>query len=103
MSEGMVQLVEFLSVARARTDLDCAEGRPIVVFTVRPEPDRSWRPHNLGLTVAQAERLRDDLTALLKAPATFLLLAVLALAVGSQVSMQRLVSASVTQVPVARS
>lgn len=73
--------VEILSVARARTDLDAPVNRPVVVLTIRPEPG-SWRPQNLGLTIAQAERLRDDLTSLLEAPATFILLAVLALATG---------------------
>jgi hypothetical protein len=88
MSDGMVQLVEFLSVARARTDLDCEEGRPIVVLTIRPEPDRSWQPHNLGLTIDAAKRLRDDLSAILKTPATFLLLAVLALATGCSATVE---------------
>lgn len=74
------QFVEVLSVARARTDLDCPEKRPVVILTIR-EPD-SWRPRNLGLSIAQAERLRDDLVSLLETPATFLLLAVLALATG---------------------
>ena len=57
MSDGTVQLIEVLSIARGRTDLDCEEGRPIVVLTIRPHPDRSWQPHNLGLTIPQAERL----------------------------------------------
>ena len=88
MSDGMVQLVEFLSVARARTDLDTAEGRPIVVVTVRPHPDRSWQSHNLGLAIPQAERLRDDLIDLLKTPTAFLLLAVLALASGCSAKVE---------------
>jgi hypothetical protein len=88
MSDGMVQLVEFLAIARARTDLDCGEGRPIVLVTVRPEPDRSWRPHNLGLTIDAAKRLRDDLVNLLKTPAAFLLLAVLTLASGCSAKVE---------------
>lgn len=79
---GMAQFVEVLSVARVRTTLDGIEKQPAVVVTVRPHPDRRWRPHNLGLTIDAAKRLRDDLTNLLKAPATFILIAVLALATG---------------------
>jgi hypothetical protein len=88
MPDGVVQLVELLSGARARTDLDCSEGRPIVVLTVRPDPDRSWQPHNLGLTINAAKRLRDDLTALLKAPPAFLLLAFVALASGCSAKVE---------------
>ncbi len=84
---GQAQFVEILSVARARTTLDGIEKQPAVVVTVRPEPN-SWRPHNLGLTIAQAERLRDDLVSLLEAPATFLLLAVLALATGCSAKVE---------------
>lgn len=62
---GQAQFVEVLSVARARTDLDAHEKRPVIVVTIRPEPDRSWLSHNLGLTIDAAERLRDDLTNLL--------------------------------------
>ena len=67
---GQAQFIEVLSVARARTDLDDPVRRPVVILTIRPEPG-SWRPHNLGLTLNQAERLRDDLISLLEAPATF--------------------------------
>ena len=73
---GRAQFVEILSVARIKTD----QEEPAVVLTVRPQPDRSWQPHNLGLTWSQAERLRDDLETLLRGSATFLLIAALALA-----------------------
>ncbi len=79
---GMAQFVELLSVARGRTDLDANEKRPVIIVTIRPEPDRSWAYHHLSLSIAQAERLRDDLISLLKIPATFLLLAVLTLTAG---------------------
>ena len=84
---GHAHFVEVLSVARARTDLDAHEKRPVVILTIRPEPG-SWRPHNLGLTIAQAERLRDDLDSLLSTPATFLLVAVLALATGCSAKVE---------------
>ncbi len=64
------QFVEVLSVARGRTDLDAPEKRPVIILTIRPEPN-SWRPHNLGLSIDAAERLRDDLISLLETPATF--------------------------------
>ena len=84
---GHAHFVEVLSVARARTDLDAHEKRPVVILTIRPEPG-SWRPHNLGLTIAQAERFRDDLDSLLSTPATFLLVAVLALATGCSAKVE---------------
>ena len=82
---GKAQFIEVLSVARA-TDLDSPEKSPAIVLTIRPEAN-SWRPHNLGLTIPQAERLRDDLDALLKTPATFLLIAVLALGCSAKVEV----------------
>ena len=84
---SQAQFIEVLSVARAWTDLDAHEERPAVILTIRPKPD-SWQPHNLGLTIPQAERLRDDLDALLKTPATFILLAVLALATGCSAKVE---------------
>lgn len=102
---GQAQFVEILSVARARTDLDAPEKRPIVIVTIRPDPDRSWAYHHLSLSIAQAERLRDDLTNLLKAPATFILIAVLALATGCsakvEVANERSTAAEADSVPTA--
>jgi hypothetical protein len=60
--------IEIFSTARARTDLEFDEKQPAIVITVRPKPDRSWEFKNIGLTIAQARRLRDDLVNLLKAP-----------------------------------
>ncbi len=85
---GMAQFVELLSVARASTDLDAHEKRPVVILSIRPEPDRNWRFHHLSLSITQAERLRDDLTSLLRAPTTFLLIATLALATGCSAKVE---------------
>lgn len=84
MSEyGQAQFIEILSTARVKTDLgDPLQKSPAIVITVRPKPDRSWTFHNLGLTLNQAERLRDDLTSLLSTSVTFVLVAVLTLATG---------------------
>jgi hypothetical protein len=67
MSE-MAYFIEILSVARAKSDLDAEKKQPAIVVTIRPQPDRSWVFQNIGLTIAQAERLRDDVISLLKAP-----------------------------------
>ena len=40
-------------------------GDSLVVVTIRPDPTRSFRPHNLALTKEQAVRLLDDLYHLL--------------------------------------
>lgn len=85
---GMAQFVEVLSVARARTDLDAPERRPIIVLTIRPQPDRSWAYHNLGLSMGAARRLRDDLSAILKTPTTFILMAALALGTGCSAKVE---------------
>ena len=50
---GQAQFVEILSVARARTDLDAHEKRPIVIVTIRPQPDRSWVYHHLSKTATK--------------------------------------------------
>ena len=77
----LAQPIELLSVARG-TDLDSPKNRPVVILSIRTEPDRNWRFHHLSMSIAQAERLRDDLTSLLGTPATFILLAILALGTG---------------------
>jgi hypothetical protein len=88
MSEsGEAQPIEVLSVARGR-NLECNGNRPVVIVTIRPQPDRSWAYHHLSLSISQAKRLRDDLAALLKAPATFLLIAVLALNTGCSAKVE---------------
>ena len=54
---GQAHFVELLSVARARTD----DPQVAIILAIRPQPDRSWQWRNLGLTLNQARRLRDDL------------------------------------------
>ena len=74
---GHANFIELLGVARARKTDDPSEKEPVIILSIRPWPDRSWTFHHLGLTWNQAERLRDDLTTLLKTPTTFILIAVL--------------------------
>lgn len=66
--KDMAQFIEILSTARAKTDLEFDKKQPAIVVTVRQQPDRSWEFKNIGLTLDQARRLRDDLVNLLKAP-----------------------------------
>ncbi len=71
----MVQMVEYLAAwpGEAKVGSPPVE-EPVVVLTFRPD-ERSFRPHNVGISWAQAERLWEDLGSILQKSAVFLLLA----------------------------
>lgn len=76
----MVHMVELLGVwpGEARIGASSQE-EPVVIVTVRPEPN-SFQSHNFGLSLAQAERLWEDLGSILGRSVMVLLVALLALA-----------------------
>lgn len=45
---------------------DVRQGELVVVLTIRPEPNRTWEPANLVLSLVQAKRLHDNLGTLLR-------------------------------------
>lgn len=59
-----VQPVELLSVTPGRL---AEEGIKVVAITIRPDPSNSPRHRTFAVSKDQAERLRDDLDAVLKA------------------------------------
>lgn len=64
---GTLPIVELLGVEAAiLTNAEQTAEAPVVLITVRPEPHNSWRSVSFPLSWRQAERLRDDLTELLK-------------------------------------
>lgn len=64
---GTLAFVELLGVGEGMlTDADRSFQAPIVLLTVRPEPDKSWQAFTLAVSRKQAKRLRDDLTKLLE-------------------------------------
>ncbi|MBC8870116.1 MAG: hypothetical protein H8E44_11900 [Planctomycetes bacterium] len=64
---GTLAYVELLGVGEGMlTDPDRSFHQPIVLLTVRPEPEKSWQAFTLAVNRRQAKRLRDDLTALLE-------------------------------------
>lgn len=63
---GTLAFIELLGVGEGMlTDADRSFQAPIVLLTVRPEPDKSWQSFTLAVSRKQAKRLRDDLTKLL--------------------------------------
>ena len=61
--------VELLSIGEGiLKDSEQPGEMPIVLFTVRPEPDRNWQSFTFAVSREQAKRLRDDLTRLLDEP-----------------------------------
>jgi hypothetical protein len=76
-----VQMVDLLAVWAGDAKVgDATEEEPVVIVTVRPDPG-SFRPHNIGLTSEQAQRLCADLASLFETFSSLgvLLLAILAL------------------------
>jgi len=66
---GTLAFVELLSVGEGLLkDADRSTVTPIVLVTVRPEPETNWQPFTFALSRRQAKRLRDDLTSLLNEP-----------------------------------
>jgi len=66
---GTLAFVELLSIGEGiLKDVDHSAETPIVLFTVRPEPDMNWQSFTFAVSREQAERLRDDLTRLLDKP-----------------------------------
>lgn len=57
----MVHIVEYLGSCIGLTE----HNGPVLIATVRPD-EGSFRPHNIGLTAPQADRLRRDLNRLFK-------------------------------------
>ena len=74
----IVQMVELLGVWPAEAKVGSPPVKePVVVITVRPYPG-SNRSHNLGISLAQAQRLFEDLASVLQRSVVLLMLAVLA-------------------------
>ncbi len=78
-----LQFVEYLAAWPAEAKIgSSAENQPVVVITVRPEPETTFRSHNAGFTWAQARRLCDDLTSIFQSFGLLLLLALITFAGG---------------------
>jgi len=91
-----LQEIELLSVITANRNRD---GESLVVLTIRPDLP-NFRPHNIGLSMSQAERLFDDLGTIIQKAA--LRSAMLLLVVGLAGCSSRVeVSAESTSPPVA--
>jgi len=71
----MVQPVEYLGLAEGLTGPPSAE--PVTIVTIRPDPG-SYRPHNIAIAKAQAERLWQDLSTVLNRFAVLLVYVLLA-------------------------
>ena len=60
-------IAELLGVEAAMlTNAERTTEAPVVFLTVRPEPHRTWQAVSVAISLAQAGRLRDDLTHLLE-------------------------------------
>lgn len=60
-------IAELLGVEAAMlTNAERTTEAPVVFLTMRPEPHRTWQSVSVAISLAQAARLRDDLTQLLK-------------------------------------
>lgn len=70
--EIMTQRVELLSVAPGESQ----SGEPTVILTIRPEPSKNFRPHNIALSRSQAIRLLRSLRTVLRQSAGVVLLGV---------------------------
>ena len=66
----MFHEVEYLNSSLAENSIT---GEPLVIITIRPD-EGSYRPHNIGLSKTQAQRLLSDLKRLLVATPFLLLL-----------------------------
>jgi len=80
----MPQFVELLGLAEALGPAD----EPVVVITVRPEPN-SFRPHNIALKKTQAVRLLKDLESLLEVPVVVLLACLASAGCSARVEVER--------------
>lgn len=76
--EIMTQRVELLSVAPGES----TTGEPTVILTIRPEPSKNFRPHNIAISRPQAIRLLRSLRTVLRQSASVVLFG---LALGSLV------------------
>lgn len=70
--EIMTQRVELLSVAPGES----TTGEPTVILTIRPEPTKNFRPHNIALNRPQAIRLLRSLRTVLRQSASVVVLGV---------------------------
>lgn len=70
--EVQVHEIEYLAASSATIGAPPNEQK-VVVLTVRPDED-SYRPHNLSISRQQAERLLEDLKAILRSAVCLLLL-----------------------------
>ena len=60
--QNTLPIVEFLGLeAVTLTDAERTVEAPVVLVTIRPEPQRTWQSISFPLSWRQAERLRDDL------------------------------------------
>lgn len=62
---GAAKEVEYLGSDKG---MDTHTKMPIVVVTLRLDPDEGFCPSNLILSISQAERLRNDLNRMFKTP-----------------------------------
>jgi hypothetical protein len=60
-------VVELLGIEPAMlTNPEHSDVAPVVFVTLRPQPHQNWQSFSFPLSWRHAERLRDDLTDLLK-------------------------------------
>lgn len=65
-ASGALPIVELLGVEAAMlTNREQTAEAPVVLVSLRPQPQRSWQSFSFPLSWEHAERLRDDLTNLL--------------------------------------
>jgi hypothetical protein len=65
--QGTLPIVELLGVEPAMLANDeRTAAAPVVFISLRPQPQHSWQSFSFPLSWKHAERLRDDLTNLLK-------------------------------------
>jgi len=68
-NSSTLAFVELLSIGEGiLKDEDRSAETPIVLFTVRPNPEENWESVTFAVSREQAHRLRDDLTSLLDKP-----------------------------------
>lgn len=86
MSHVMAQPVEYLGLSDSVASRPSKE-EPVVVITIRPD-EGSFRPHNLAIAKAQAQRLWEDLGSVLNRSAVLLAGIALASAIGCSAKVE---------------
>lgn len=86
MSHVMAQPVVYLGLSDSVASRPSKE-EPVIVITIRPDED-SFRPHNLAIAKAQAQRLWEDLGSVLNRSAVLLAGIALASAIGCSAKVE---------------